>query len=760
VYFSYDALGRVNARTHTDENKGVYVERHGRHVDGSRAWLELNLPDNNFGTERVDYAYDSAGQLRWMWFSDGSNTEELFNATNVDPWGRLRRAWFGKKLEYTANHADVGRRLPHDMKLSSGTDARYVAFSSYDALGRELSRNEDSSTFAGTQDVAYDALGRLRTWNRTQGGATASAWSFAYDPIGNVTSLDDQMGAADATLSYLAPDRDRICRIGYGNGGLGGTACNVGYDAFGNIEEHPTRTGYNKIGYFNSGNVRRIENDAGTQATFQYDPFGRVQTLDIRSSSAQIRSDRHYGAFVTERYRVTPANKVSYLSRQFPGPGLTISRRGAKGPWVFQFAEMRGTRFTTDQDGRFVQDLDYAPYGETRSNGATPSDDEFSTQQWNEGEALEEFGLVHLGARLYDPVIGRFLSRDPLLIPRTAATTNPYAFAFNDPVNFSDPSGLDPANACPPDMCQLWASGNPGTDWTHLQTAVALGALAADIASSLGITMPNPFSSKEQVKYFSAGFDARFTAHQQGYLNQLLANDALTGYVEGGGEAVYNMGADLYWMAENPGETLDALDYALSHPLEAGEAIVGEMWGDVEAVFSDDARAAGGASVRLAANLAPGGAIKTLAQLRKIRFAKLMSKFKKGDNTLDLVAGGPESGRLRFSQTTAGAAFSAEGTFAGETIGSLAAKLQTGATSPADVPVRFVSIGGNNLIVNTRSSLALTRARIPQSSWTLIDATATDAAHIEARLLRNGLTAEGTDVLRITGVGSTASSLR
>lgn len=59
-----------------------------------------------------------------------------------------------------------------------------------------------------------------------------------------------------------------------------------------------------------------------------------------------------------------------------------------------------------------------------------------------------------------------------------------------------------------------------------------------------------------------------------------------------------------------------------------------------------------------------------------------------------------------------------------------------------------------------RSLSPLTRAGIPQSSWTLIDATTTDAAAIEARLLRNGLTVEGTDVLRITGAGPTASSLR
>jgi len=57
------------------------------------------------------------------------------------------------------------------------------------------------------------------------------------------------------------------------------------------------------------------------------------------------------------------------------------------------------------------------------------------------GDALAEFGLSHLGARVYDPIIGRFLSRDPLLISRTASSSNPYAFAANDPLNSADPTG-------------------------------------------------------------------------------------------------------------------------------------------------------------------------------------------------------------------------------------------------------------------------------------------------------------------------------
>ena len=50
---------------------------------------------------------------------------------------------------------------------------------------------------------------------------------------------------------------------------------------------------------------------------------------------------------------------------------------------------------------------------------------------------------MRLGARVYDPAIGHFLSRDPLLIAGRATASNPYAFAMNDPINVADPSGLD-----------------------------------------------------------------------------------------------------------------------------------------------------------------------------------------------------------------------------------------------------------------------------------------------------------------------------
>ena len=71
------------------------------------------------------------------------------------------------------------------------------------------------------------------------------------------------------------------------------------------------------------------------------------------------------------------------------------------------------------------------------------------------------------------------------------------------------------------------------------------------------------------------------------------------------------------------------------------------------------------------------------------------------------------------------------------------------------MPVEFVTrvVDGKKvrLIVNTRSSLALKRAGVPENNWNLIDKTADQGVQrdITTRLMNNGLTEEGADVLRI-----------
>ncbi|MFK4109783.1 ricin-type beta-trefoil lectin domain protein [Streptomyces sp. NPDC002176] len=51
-------------------------------------------------------------------------------------------------------------------------------------------------------------------------------------------------------------------------------------------------------------------------------------------------------------------------------------------------------------------------------------------------------GFQPLGARLYDPVVGRFLSADPVLDLNDVLQSNGYVYANNNPVTMSDPTGL------------------------------------------------------------------------------------------------------------------------------------------------------------------------------------------------------------------------------------------------------------------------------------------------------------------------------
>lgn len=57
-------------------------------------------------------------------------------------------------------------------------------------------------------------------------------------------------------------------------------------------------------------------------------------------------------------------------------------------------------------------------------------------------EHLSNYGLINMNARLYDPVLGRFLSPDPYVqSPDFSQNFNRYAYALNNPLKYTDESG-------------------------------------------------------------------------------------------------------------------------------------------------------------------------------------------------------------------------------------------------------------------------------------------------------------------------------
>jgi len=85
----------------------------------------------------------------------------------------------------------------------------------------------------------------------------------------------------------------------------------------------------------------------------------------------------------------------------------------------------------------------YDPYGAAvltagGSNGGTQQ----NPYLFKGGIQDRTTGWVHFGARWYDPATGRWTQQDTLDNPLNPANANRYAYASDDPINFSDLTGL------------------------------------------------------------------------------------------------------------------------------------------------------------------------------------------------------------------------------------------------------------------------------------------------------------------------------
>ncbi|RIJ68750.1 hypothetical protein D1871_22540 [Nakamurella silvestris] len=80
----------------------------------------------------------------------------------------------------------------------------------------------------------------------------------------------------------------------------------------------------------------------------------------------------------------------------------------------------------------------FDPYGNTLGGviGTWPDHNRYLNQPANVPS------LVDMGARLYDPILGRFLSDDPILTPYNPEQNNGYNYAYNNPLAHPDPTGL------------------------------------------------------------------------------------------------------------------------------------------------------------------------------------------------------------------------------------------------------------------------------------------------------------------------------
>ncbi|MFD2691810.1 ricin-type beta-trefoil lectin domain protein [Streptomyces phyllanthi] len=139
------------------------------------------------------------------------------------------------------------------------------------------------------------------------------------------------------------------------------------------------------------------------------------------------------------------ANKTpAYTERYYSQPGAPTVMRHAQGSSAAelsaQVVDQNGTAYVNVAltSGNRVKFSKTDPFGVERSESTSWR----SHRSYIGGDDDASSGLVHLGAREYDPTTGRFLSADPVLDLADPVQMNGYVYCENNPVTFADPSGL------------------------------------------------------------------------------------------------------------------------------------------------------------------------------------------------------------------------------------------------------------------------------------------------------------------------------
>ncbi|OGQ06143.1 MAG: hypothetical protein A2979_06195 [Deltaproteobacteria bacterium RIFCSPLOWO2_01_FULL_45_74] len=378
----------------------------------------------------------------------------------------------------------AGRLVRIDARKKDGTFIQQDQYL-YDQRGRKISvQHLDGSKIT----YEYDGLSRLIASRYfKKGEATASQFQeYTYDHDGNRIRYKDSLKEIHYT---------------YEEGQLVGYEIRQGEDAIwqGTVE-------------YALGNIVSQRETRGGEVTlekrFEYDPQHRLVAAHVQDNKNKFETDSKYQYDYTgRRQQATVDGKTTYyLYGEALDPLMEAGDNGeVKAFYIFvggrRLAKIEGDELDfyhsdemdnvlkmSDVDGNVVQTVRYDPFGNINFlNGSDHNPFLFAGKPYDQAT-----GLYYFGARYYDPTLGRFLSRDPLL-----QGTNHYVYAMNNPIGVKDIYGLwgfhldlginfDFKKGLVPGASLTFTAGkfSLGINATTLLTGGA-GSLANNFASSL-----------------------------------------------------------------------------------------------------------------------------------------------------------------------------------------------------------------------------------------------------------------------------------
>jgi RHS repeat-associated protein len=424
VSFAYDPY----FRRITSMTDGNGTRNYAYQPVGSLGALQIAKESGPFTNDSIVYAYDQLSRLTGRTVDTNIETfayDKLSRLiTDGTALGIFKLGYLGQTGQITSQQISTGtvgttwtyQPNINDRRLkainNSGATRSFNFTTTPENLITQTQENAPLGTAwaPNTWNYNYDNAYRL-----TQASSNSGTYSYGLDPVDNVTSFQSPSANTNTTYNNL----NQI--VNY-------RSYAYLYDKNGNVLDDGLRTytwdAENRLLSITS------KANASLKTTFAYDGLGRRTAINTGANAEtqtrylwcgeQMCQARTSADVVERRYY----SEGEYLP--LGGTSLYYSQD--------QLGSVRDVLAT--QNGSRVAEFDYDPYGNpSQSNGRVSTDFRYAELFYDQQDGLY---LTH--HRPYDPVVGRWLNRDP---SGENSGVNLYAYVHANPTNGVDPVGLD-----------------------------------------------------------------------------------------------------------------------------------------------------------------------------------------------------------------------------------------------------------------------------------------------------------------------------
>lgn len=566
----YDAKLRPLTQTTTANPDGRYVQK---------VFTQSTAYDANFGRPdtqtyptgvAVKVKYTALGMAEAM-ANASDPSYEFWRALRINAWGQVEDARMGHGVNQRTRY-DTFTGTTLMAGAGAGADASDVSLNVYkhnyvwDSLNNLQGRVDvhgAGANSAVSETFSYDELNRLTayTWGSPAFPAETKRVDLSYNAVGNILYKSD-------TGSYVYPASGQqlphaVVSIRSRTGAPVYNA-DYEYDGQGNLVRGLGDARYRSIRY-NSFNLPQGDgytpgilgvasgNNVAPRYDWAYDE-GERRLVEKRTTSRGVRTtwylhpDGANGLSYEEETDETGATTYRHYVSAGGGAVAHITTAAAA-PTVFAKLEywhkdhLGSTAAVTVAGGSglrsMVKVLRYAydPWGKRRYPNGVPDAANTLVADYHDGsidaangtdrgftghEHLDDIGLVHMNARIYDPMIARFMQGDPVVSnPFDAQTYNAYSYVYNRPLNTVDPEGREGFAIVAMVVMAAYGMKEVGIISSQEFRAVAAIAVAWWLAPAGGAALGSSVS----------GVEAAFVA---GFASGAIATGNLEGAVQGG----------------------------------------------------------------------------------------------------------------------------------------------------------------------------------------------------------------------------------